>query len=102
MRIIVRDVAGKYTWDATHIYGLISVIQNRVPSPPPRQRVPSINLEAVTTFNSATSSSDDENNQNKLDFLSKVKTTRIISLFQSLPLDFRLICSIIFSLYSKQ
>ncbi|VDK36854.1 unnamed protein product [Taenia asiatica] len=66
VRVIVRDVAGKYAWDATHIYGLMPGTQKRAPSPPPRQRALSINVEAITP------DGGEQNTKAKLDFLTEL------------------------------
>nr|CDS16003.1 ral GTPase activating protein subunit [Echinococcus granulosus] len=66
VRVIVRDVVGKYAWDATHIYGLMPKTQKRAPSPPPRQRALSINLEAIEP------NGDEQNTKAKVDFLTKL------------------------------
>lgn len=74
VRVIVRDVAGKYAWDATHIYGLVPETRKRTPSPPPRQRALSINLELAPD-------GDEQNTKAKLDFLTKVHPAKKPSMF---------------------
>ncbi|VDM17756.1 unnamed protein product [Hydatigera taeniaeformis] len=66
VRVIVRDVAGKYAWDATHIYGLMPEMQKWAPSPPPRQRAFSVNLETVA------SDENEEDGKVRSDFLNKL------------------------------
>ncbi|KAL5962599.1 Ral GTPase-activating protein subunit alpha-2 [Taenia solium] len=66
VRVIVRDVAGKYAWDATQIYGLMPETQERAPSPPPRQRALSIDVEAIAP------DGGEQNTKAKLDFLTEL------------------------------
>ncbi|KAL5111794.1 Ral GTPase-activating protein subunit alpha-2 [Taenia crassiceps] len=66
VRVIVRDVAGKYAWDATRIYGLVPETQKQAPSPPPRQRALLINLETPAPGD------DEQSTKSRLDFLTKL------------------------------
>uniref|UniRef100_A0A5K3F3Z6 Rap-GAP domain-containing protein n=1 Tax=Mesocestoides corti TaxID=53468 RepID=A0A5K3F3Z6_MESCO len=75
VRVIVRDISGKYVWDATRIQGLL---QRKPPSPPPRQRPascndPSITMPIHTDLQSTPSAgTGDQSIRAKFDFLSEL------------------------------
>lgn len=62
----MRDIAGKYVWDATHIYGLTLGAQTRSLSPPPSRRIRAISEDIVASGSAVA------NSKTRLDFLAKV------------------------------
>ncbi|KAM7541229.1 hypothetical protein Aperf_G00000034673 [Anoplocephala perfoliata] len=66
VRIVIRDIAGKYAWDATHIYGLAPETQKRSHSSPSSHRI-NFNKKDVIA-----SSDADTISKTKLDFLAKL------------------------------
>lgn len=82
VRVIVRDMAGKYAWDATQIHGLPPVGLekdglHRAPSPPPRQRTSSVAVSDAVSDASCSSTSSPS--KAKIDILAKVCHALIIT-----------------------
>ncbi|KAM3185048.1 hypothetical protein ACTXT7_007148 [Hymenolepis weldensis] len=68
VRIIMRDIAGKYVWDATQICGLVPELSKKSPPAPPHKHANS-NHKKIRSSDTSFSGETEADSKTKLDFL---------------------------------
>lgn len=70
----MRDIAGKYVWDATQICGLVSELSKKSPPAPPHKYTNS-NHKKIRSFDTSFNAETEADSKTKLDFLALVSSS---------------------------